>query len=198
MYWTVGKCDDVTGAAAGAVGVVWALVPPETGEVGVGVAIEAEGVVGIEDEAVLGGSEEVSGDALESELVGPLGVEGVAGALVDSEGNVRTAVARQVEEHADDAGVVDEAGGWGAVRVLRERGLVGGGTGGSGHLLVDTAGVDDFLGEAGLGQSGLVAASSNVDAKETFGSIFLSELEVVVLKVGDKGGDEGLVGRPDE
>ena len=122
----------------------------------------------------------------------------MAGALVYDKDNVRTAVARQVEEHADDAGIVDEAGCGGTVRVLGKRGLVSGSTGGSGHFLVDAAGVDDFLGEAWLSQGGLVAASSNVDAKDTFGSVLLAELEVVVLKVGDKGGDEGLVGRPDE
>ena len=47
MYRAVGKSDDVAGSAADAVGIVRALVPPEASKVGVGVAIEAEGVVGV-------------------------------------------------------------------------------------------------------------------------------------------------------
>ena len=53
-------------------------MPPEAGEVGVGVAIEAEGVVRIEDKALLGGLEEIFGNAFEGVLVGALRVERVA------------------------------------------------------------------------------------------------------------------------
>ena len=56
--------------------------------------------------------------------------------------------------------------------------------------MVDTAGVDDFLGEAWLSQGGLVAGACNVNTKETFGSTFTAQLEIVLLEVGNEGINE--------
>ena len=75
MYRAVGKGDDVSGAAAGAVRVVWMLVPPETGEVRVRVTVEAEGVVRVKDEALLRSSQEVLGNAFKGYFMGLLGVK---------------------------------------------------------------------------------------------------------------------------
>ena len=75
MYRAVGKGDDVSGAAAGAVRVVWMLVAPESGEVRVGVAVKAEGVVRVKDEAFLRSSQEVLGNAFEGYLMRLPGVK---------------------------------------------------------------------------------------------------------------------------
>ena len=75
LNWTVSKGDDVSGAAAGAVRVVWMLVAPESGEVRVGVAVKAEGVVRVKDEAFLRSSQEVLGNAFEGYLMRLPGVK---------------------------------------------------------------------------------------------------------------------------
>ena len=179
-------------------GIVGRLVPPETGKVRVGIAVETEGVVRIKDEATFGSSSKVLGNAFESHFVGLFGSKGVAGALVDGEGDVRTAVSREVEEHADNAGVVDETGGRCAVSVLRERGCFSGRGDWVGVFLADAASVNDLFGEAWLGQRSLVARACDVDTKEAFGSTLTAQLEIVVLEVGNEGGNEGLIGGPNE
>ena len=168
----VGKGDDIAGAAAGAMGVVGSFVPPEAGEVGVGIAVEAVGIVGVEDEAFVGGSIEVLGNAFESRFVGLFRAERVASTLVDGECDVGTGVAGDIEEHADDAGVVDEAGGRRTVGVFWKRSGFSRSFDGGGESLVDSASINDLFNEAWLGQGGLVAVSCNVDAEETFSSVF--------------------------
>ena len=147
----VGKGDDIAGAAAGAMGIVGPLVPPEASEVGVGVAVEAVGIIGVKDEAFVGGPIEVLGDALEGSFVGLFGAERVASTLVDGERNVGTGVAGDVEEHADDAGVVDEAGGRLTVGVFWKGSGFSRSFDGGGKSLVDSASVNDLFDEAWLG-----------------------------------------------
>ena len=145
MNGAVGKRDNVTRAAAGTMRVVGLLVPPESGKVGVRVAVEAVGIIGVEDEAFVGGPIEVLGDALEGSFVGLFGAERVASTLVDGERNVGTGVAGDVEEHADDAGVVDEAGGRRTVGVFWEGSGFSRSFDGGGKSLVDSASVNDLF-----------------------------------------------------
>ena len=172
MNGAVGKRDNVTRAAAGTMRVVGPLVPPESGKVRVRVAVEAVGIIRVEDEAFVGSSVEVFGNPLECIFVGSLGVEGVAGTLVDGEGDVGTSVTRNIEKHANNAGVVKETRGRRAVGVFGERGRLGGCFDARGVLLGNAASVNDLLDEARLGQGGFVAVSCNVDAEEAFSSVF--------------------------
>ena len=59
------------------------IAAPETGEVGVGVAVQTKVIGGIEDEAFVEGALEIATDAKEGEFVRALRSEGVPGALMD-------------------------------------------------------------------------------------------------------------------
>ena len=153
MNGTVGKRDDVTGAAAGTMRVVRALVPPEPSEVGVRVAVKTVGIIRIKDKAFVFCSVEVFGNALEGGFVGSLGVEGVPSTLVDGKSNVRASVTGNIEKHPNDAGVVEEAGGRRTVRVFGKRGGLSGCfelIEGSGELLGNATSINDLLDEAWL------------------------------------------------
>ena len=103
--------------------------------------------------------------------------------MMDSEGNVGTAVTSKVKEHADNTGTVDKSRGRRAVRVFRERRRLGGGVNWIGVFLADAASFNDLLGEARLGQGGLGPGTLDVDTKEAFGCTFTAQLEIVVLEV---------------
>ena len=150
MDGTVGKRDDVTGAATGTVRVVRSLVSPEPGKVGVRVAVEAVGIIRIKDKAFVFRSVEVFGNALEGSFMRSLGVEGVAGTLVDGKSDVGASVTGNIEKHPDDTGVVEEAGGRWAVGVFGKRGGLSGYFEGIRELLGDATSVNDLLDEACL------------------------------------------------
>ena len=77
--------------------VVGILVPPEPSKICIGVVLDQELVARIKDEPFVQGSLAVSVNTFEGNLVGTLRREGEASALVDSEGNVRAAIATKVE-----------------------------------------------------------------------------------------------------
>ena len=172
MNGAVGKRDNVTRAAAGTMRVVGPLVPPESGKVRVRVAVKAVGIIRVEDEAFVGSSVEVFGNPLECIFMGSLGVEGVAGTLVDGKGDVGTGVTGNIEKHANNAGVVKETRSRRAVGVFGERGGLGGYFEGCGVLLGNATSVNDLLDEAWLGQGGFVAVLCDIDTEEAFSSVF--------------------------
>ena len=91
MNGAIGKRDNVTRAAAGTMRVVGPLVPPESGKVGVRVAVKAEEVVRIQDETFVVCCLEILGNLLyKGALVGKFWVKGETSTLVNGVGNIWT------------------------------------------------------------------------------------------------------------
>ena len=98
--------------------VLGAFISIESSKVSIMIKVNTKIGSGMQDKTSSSSPFEIKPNMLQDNNMFTSRVEGVVGTLVDSKGNVTASIAFEVEEHANDTGIVDGGVSWFAICII--------------------------------------------------------------------------------